>query len=326
MTEHNRYSTCVVVCTYSEGRWDSLSTVIEALQTQTLTPTEIIIIVDHNPKLYERVRQQWPHLRVIENTYWRGAGGARNSSFAAASADIVAYLDDDAVPAPAWLEALCACYERPEIVGVGGAIEPNWSGGTPQWFPEEFHWVVGCTYLGMPSQLAPVRNLIGANMSFRRDTLLHSGYFRKDLGRVDTLPVGCEETEYCIRIHQQQPNAVLLYQPAAKVRHYVPVSRSQLRYFCSRCYFEGRSKARVSRIVGAQDGLDTERSYLLTLARGVLRGLKDTVRGDVYGVMRSGAIFLGLAITTVGYVNGIVLDYVRRYQPAEATTVRQSNL
>jgi glycosyltransferase involved in cell wall biosynthesis len=320
MAEHNLLTTCIVVCTYSERRWDSLCSVIEALHNQTTEPTEIIIIVDHNPKLYERVRKQWSQLRVIENRYWRGAGGARNSSIPVIRADIVAYLDDDAVPAPEWLEVLCACYKNPETVGVGGAIVPNWSGKTPKWFPPEFHWVVGCTYLGMPTELTPVRNLIGANMSFRRDTLLHTGCFRKDLGRVDTLPVGCEETEYCIRIHQQQPNAVLLYQPAAVVRHFVPASRSRLRYFCSRCYFEGRSKARVSRIVGAQDGLNTERRYLTTLAKGILRGIGDTVRGDLSGLMRSGAIVLGLAITTIGYVNGIILDYAHRYQPVEAAT------
>lgn len=315
------FTTCVVVCTYSERRWESLSSVIEALQRQTKLPTEILIVVDHNPRLYDRVCRAWPALHIIENQYWRGAGGARNSSLAATSADIVAYLDDDAVPELDWLEALCQSYEDPNIAGVGGSIEPNWAQQEPRWFPEEFHWVVGCTYRGMPTELTPVRNLIGANMSFRRATLLRTGYFRKDLGRVDTLPVGCEETEYCIRIHQQEPAAVLLYQPAAKVRHFVPDSRSQLRYFVSRCYFEGRSKARVSRIVGPHDGLDTERSYLSTLARGVLRGLADTMRGDLSGVRRSGAIVLGLGVTMLGYINGIILDYLCGYQPAEAAAV-----
>jgi GT2 family glycosyltransferase len=316
-----QFTTCVVVCTYSERRWDRLCTVIEALQKQTLVPTEIVIIVDHNHKLYDRVCREWPQLHIVENNYWRGAGGARNSSMAATSADIVAFLDDDAVPEQDWLEALCRSYEHPNTAGVGGSIDPDWARHEPKWFPEEFHWVVGCTYRGMPTELTPVRNLIGANMSFRRDTLLRTGYFRKDLGRVDTLPVGCEETEYCIRLHQQQPEAVLLYQPGAKVRHHVPDARSHLKYFCSRCYFEGRSKARVSRIVGPQDGLDTERSYLKTLAQGVLRGLADTVRGDRMGITRSGAIVLGLGITTIGYVNGIILDYLRGYHPAEAAAV-----
>ena len=78
----------------------------------------------------------------------RGISGARNSGIAAARGAIIAFLDDDAIAAPDWLEQLLAGYSSPNVLGVGGAIEPQWQGGRPRWFPPEFDWVVGCTYLG----------------------------------------------------------------------------------------------------------------------------------------------------------------------------------
>ena len=61
--------------------------------------------------------------------------------------------------------------------------------------PREFNWVVGCTHRGMPSTTAPVRNLIGCNMSFRREVFSRIGGFRDQIGRVGARPSGCDETE-----------------------------------------------------------------------------------------------------------------------------------
>jgi hypothetical protein len=158
----------------------------------------------------------------------------------------------------------------------------------------------------MPTADAPVRNLIGANMSFRRAIFDMVGGFRDGMGRLGTLPMGCEETELCIRIHQQIPQAELLYRPAARVQHRVSSDRTKLRYFLSRCRAEGRSKAQVARFVGAQAGLSNERGYAMrTLPAGVVRGLGDGLRGDWNGILRAGAIVIGLAATTFGYAEGL---------------------
>jgi hypothetical protein len=143
-------------------------------------------------------------------------------------------------------------------------------------------------------------------MSFRRDVLLAIGGFSSELGRVGTLPVGCEETELCIRAKQQYPPGRLVYEPSARVHHRVPGIRARWSYFRDRCHAEGRSKAIVARLVGAGDGLSTERTYTMrTLPRGVFAGIGDTVRRrDPSGLTRAGAIIAGLGITTAGYVKG----------------------
>jgi cellulose synthase/poly-beta-1,6-N-acetylglucosamine synthase-like glycosyltransferase len=222
---------------------------------------------------------------------------------------VIAFMDEDATAAPDWLYWLSRYYDDARVAGVGGAIEPIWLANRPKWFPSEFDWVVGCTYRGMPETPAQVRNLIGCNMSLRREIFQRIGGFRSGIGRVGVSPVGCEETELCIRLNQYHQQSQLLYEPRSKVYHRVPARRSSWRYFLSRCYAEGLSKAIVARFVGADDGLSSERAYILrTLPRGILRGITDAIcHRDFSGPARSAAILIGLAVTMCGYyVYGLV--------------------
>jgi GT2 family glycosyltransferase len=296
----------VVIRSYTEARWESLAAALGSLAAQTLTPHEIVLVIDHNLPLEERARRELRGVTVVANSLERGSSGAWNSGIAAASGSIVAFIDDDALALPDWLERLAAPYDDPAVVGVGGAIAPHWQAGRPPWFPREFDWVVGCTYAGLPERPAPVRNLIGCNMSFRREVFAALGGFRAGIGHVGGKPFGGDETEFCIRLHQRWPRAVLLYEPGARVGHQVPASRSRWAYFRERCYLEGRSKARVAEFVGAGDGLASERAYTLrTLPAGVLGGMLGAASGrDPAGLRRAAAIVAGLTLASAGYLQG----------------------
>jgi hypothetical protein len=145
-------------------------------------------------------------------------------------------------------------------------------------------------------------NFIGANMSYRRSVLVQVGPFVTALGRMETLPLGCEETEFGIRARRAFPNARFLYVPDAAVRHHVPAARSTIRYFWRRCWSEGLSKAAVARIASAGDALESERRYVTrVLPRAVAAGLASTHRG---GLGRASAVVMGLGVTTAGYLYG----------------------
>lgn len=302
----NAPTVSVIVCAYTEERWLDLQECLNALYGQTKQPDEIIVVIDHNDALYHKASEQLIQPTVIKNWQKRGLSGARNSGIAIAKGEIIAFIDEDAMAEPDWLAQLCAHYDDQTVMAVGGKITPFWQSGKPDWFPEEFNWVVGCTYLGMPETVAPVRNLIGCNMSFRRDIFHAIGGFRDGIGRVGTRPVGCEETELCIRARQFWSAGHILYDPNAEVFHRVPEWRTTWAYFRSRCYSEGLSKALVTRLVGAQDGLANERSYTMrTLPLGVVRGLKEGItQGRPSSAKRSWAICLGLATTVAGYLIG----------------------
>lgn len=313
----------MIICTYTEDRWDDLIAAVESVQQQILAPREIIVVIDHNPGLMERVREQLPGVVVAENTEARGLSGSRNSGIVVVRSQIIAFLDDDAVATPDWLMLLSEKFADPQVLGIGGAVTPLWLDKFPVWLPEEFYWVVGCSYRGMPQTVQTIRNPIGANMAFRREVFGTVGGFRSGIGRVGTRPAGCEETELCIRARQHWPQRVFLYQPQASVFHRVPGNRLSWHYFYSRCYAEGLSKAVVTQYVGAKDSLASERSYTLrTLPHGVVRNLIAAFfHQDLTGFARAGTIAIGLTVTTIGYLVGEVFSVIARSESTISTEV-----
>lgn len=292
----------VVICAYTTERLPSMREAIAALEAGTVAPAEIVIVIDHSDELLAEARQAWPAHKVIENDGPNGLSGARNAGVAAAAAEVVAFLDDDAIPDRDWLERLGAVYTDASVLGVGGAVRPRWVAGEPRWFPPEFLWIVGCTHSGMPTERTAVRNVIGANMSFRRAELIGVDGFRTEFGRVGKDAAGAEETDVCIRIGERRPDGQIIFEPAAEVEHIVPAARTETAYFFRRCRGEGRSKAILARMVGSDEGLSDERTYATrTLPLGVLRGVGRALRGDLGGLERAAMIVGGLATTTYGY-------------------------
>lgn len=309
----------VIVCAYTHERWPDLIAAIDSLHAQTLKPEQIILVIDHNEALFSQAQARFAAQGVVvmENSEPRGLSGARNTGLKLNQSPIIAFMDEDAVAEPDWLARLVAAYDDPQVMGVGGAIVPHWADGRPGWFPPPFDWVVGCTYEGMPTGRAAVRNLIGCNMSFRRELAEQNGGFRHGIGRIGTRPVGCEETEYCIRAHQRWPEGRFIYEPEARVRHTVPAKRATWAYFQSRCYAEGLSKAAIGQFVGAKSSLSSETSYVArTLPLAVLRNLGAALRFDLNGLAQAAAIVAGLGLTGAGYLTTRVRLALQRRMPA----------
>lgn len=303
----------LVICTYTEARWNSLVAAVESLRCQTLSPLEIIVVVDHNTHLLKCVQELLPGVIATANSNARGLSGARNQGITLARGTLVAFLDDDAVAESNWLLHLCQHCTEPTVMGVGGYAEPLWADRKPGWFPQEFYWVVGCSYKGLPDTLSEVRNLYGGCTCFKKQVLEDIGGFREDIGRIGTYPAGGEETELCIRVHQRWPDKTLLYNPQARILHYVPPSRASWHYFCTRCYAEGKSKAIITTYVGISMSLSEEKSYIYhTLLRSILYEIGNVfISFDCRGLFRAGAIVVGLCVTTTGYCAGIVSRYKR---------------
>lgn len=307
----------VIICVYTEDRWHDLLAAVDSALKQSLPPLEVLVVVDHNPRLLTRLRARMAgaeSVQVLANSHTRGLSGGRNTGIAAARGRIVAFLDDDAVAERDWLRWFADGFAEPEVMGVGGLTLPVWdSGRRPGWYPQEFDWVHGATYRGMPTGRARVRNVLGGNASFRRSVFESVGGFSAGIGRGadaggdgrPVRPLGGEETELCIRIHQELPGSVFLFDDRSVIHHRVPIERERFGYFRTRCWAEGLSKAQVAGRVGTGDGLSSERYYVSrTLPAGIWRGLAETLRGDVAGLARAAAITSGGLITAVGYVLG----------------------
>lgn len=294
----------VVVCAYTEARWAALSEAVEAALAQS--PDELVVVIDHNDHLLERARRQFPTAVVTPNAGRRGLSGARNTGIEVSAGEVVVFLDDDACPRPGWLTRIIDAFADPSVIGAGGVAIPRWEQTEPAWIPSEFYWVVGCSYRGLPDRLVPIRNPIGANMAFRRSVFDQIGGFSDGIGRVGRTPLGCEETELAIRATERVGGRIVQV-PDAVVDHLVPVDRTRWSYFCRRCWAEGISKAIVTRSVGHDMALESERGYVArTLPSGIARGLRDLTRGDMGGLARAAAIVAGLLITAAGYGWGVL--------------------
>ena len=309
-----RTARSVVICCYTEDRWDLLRLSVRSAAAQLAARDELVVVVDHNPQLLQRATEAFSaEATIVPNGQRRGLSGARNTGVATATGEIVTFLDDDAAAEPGWLDRLSAPFAAADVVGAGGAALPTWIDGSgPGWLPAEFHWVVGCSYKGLPTTEAPIRNPIGANMAFRRKAILAAGGFSAELGRIDANPVGGEETDLAIRVRAGQGGRIL-YVPDAVVHHTVSAERATWGYFVRRCFAEGRSKAILALRVGTMSATDSERAYLGTLWRGCAARLGDSLRRrSVAPLGQAAAIVAGLALTALGFALGMLQHGARR--------------
>ncbi len=318
-------TTSVVVCAYTLKRWDDLVAALTSAASQDPAPDELWLVVDHNEELLVRARGELvpkvPDLRVVPNTRKQGLSGGRNTALELVEGEVVIFLDDDAQAEPGWLRALSEPYQDPSVIAVGGVAKPRWPAGRgrPVTLPAgadaddscesrgELDWVVGCTYAGQPLQTAEVRNLMGCNMSFRRSVFADLDGFAESLGRVGTIPLGCEETELCIRGTAQNPGSRILFVPEARIRHHVSEERLTWSYLLRRCFAEGVSKAAVATMTQPGAALSTERAYTTrVLPAGLLREIRRGSRGDRRAWSGAAAIVAGLVWTVAGYARGRV--------------------
>ena len=296
-------SVSVVVPCFTEQRWDEIVRAVRSVLDQT-HPVEVVVVVDHNDLLLERLRRALGgQARVVANRYAQGASGGRNTGAQLATGDLVVFMDDDEVAEPDWVQQLVrASAAAPQAVGLGGAVEARWPGGTPRWFPAEFSWTVGGTE--PRTEDTDVRNVWGGNMAVRREAFLAVGGFAAGFGKVGHASQP-EDTELCLRMNALAgPGARWRFVPDAVISHEVPPERRTLRFFLRRSWAEGSGKRVMADLSDSGNELLAEEQAFVrsVLTRGVARNLRAVLRGDVWGLARAATILLGIGSAGLGYL------------------------
>jgi hypothetical protein len=305
-------------------RWDALVEAVHSCGLQTEQPFEVIVVIDYNDELLQRSTKEFSAAIVVPNRSTKGLSGARNTGVVTTTGDIVAFLDDDAYAEPNWLEELTKPLHDPNVVGAGGWIVPHWETKPAPWFPETFYWILGCSYSGLPPNGAQIRNPIGANMVMARRVFTSVGGFTSGIGRIGLIPLGCEETELCIRYSEKFANERFVLVRDAVVHHRVPGSRLTWHYFWTRCWAEGLSKAAVASLVGSGSGLAAERQHVMrALPAEFLSALRAIPRAPRVAATKIALIAAGTLFATAGLVRGTVA--VRR-TPIHAGTADLDSL
>ncbi len=314
----------VIIAAFATERWNETREAVASVRAQTVPALETILVIDHNPALLDRAEREFEDVIVLPNTGSKGASGGRNSGVAASRGEVVAFLDDDAVASPTWLEGLLRHFANPEVVGVGGKLIPLWPDSRPRWFPGEFDWAVGASYLGMPEEATPVRNVWSGNMAIRRRVFDAIAGFREDFGKVGARSRP-EDTDLCLRAAVVQQRGTWIYEPTAVAGHRVPRRRATVSFFLQRCLNEGAGKAALAALNDSRESTSAERHYTRhVLPGGMTRGLRETMRGDVFGGLRSLAIAAGFSLTAVGFLTGWTAGIFHRAHPPQARAASPS--
>ena len=220
-----------------------------------------------------------------------------------ASGEVLAFLDDDAAAAADWLKQLITPYDNPRVAAVGGAPLPAFEQERPRWFPHEFDWVFGCAYAGLPLARAQLAHLIGANMSVRRSALQEINGFHSD---------NHDDMDMCLRLAFARYNVI--YEPLAIVRHFVPAARTTWNYFWRRCYFVNLGKVEAFANMQGAANLGAEFGFVTQIAtKSIPAEARKVVRGDLYGLVRVGAMMTGIVLAGLGHLSGKLRTRLSRW-------------
>jgi GT2 family glycosyltransferase len=284
---------------------------VNSLLEQTHREMEIIIVVDGNKELYERIVKVYgarDNIKIVATEESLGAFGAGNVGVKTARGDVIAFTDDDAIAERRWVESLVDTYEKLDAISVGGKILPIWASGKPDYFPEELYWLVGVTHEEFADEkVVEVRNTFGPNMSFRREVFKEIGLFNEKLGfaKRGTSYMQGAEPEFALRMKQKLGQGVM-YNPEAIVYHKIPPSKVKVKMLLRRAFYQGYSKALLRKLNPSADSIVTERSYLKTL---LLKYIPQRMK-RVYCLLELKKLFLLVAvIISVGL--GFVYGYAK---------------
>ena len=287
-------SISVIVSTYTKNRLNDVLRCLNSLNAQTLKPDEVLLVLDPDDNLVNfyrnKVNDEFEFDFKVIRSNKPGLSEARNVGIDSSEGELIAFIDDDAWADRRWLDNLTKPFKDKKVWGVGGKIVPKFDEDRPKWLAEELDWIVGCTYRGMPRK---IRNPIGANMCFRRVAFETVGKFRSEVGRMGSKLVSGEEAEFSMRLKKMKPEVKYFYAEDAVVYHRVPKSRCKITYALKRAYYEGYSKAILSR----EYDLGVESRYLRFLLNSLVKKTLNLRFAEVVGIlMVIGAVALGNAV------------------------------
>jgi glucosyl-dolichyl phosphate glucuronosyltransferase len=229
-----------VIATYNRAQL--LNGALEALSAQVVSDEvqwEIVVVDNNSRDETAKVVEAFARRTAVPVRYVfeprQGLSHARNRGISEARGAIIAFTDDDVLPARDWIQQTAVAMDRWDAHGVGGRILPRWETDPPPWLAT--HWRClgrlaimsfeqGCL-LKFPMEGRP--QVWGANMAFRRELFEKVGGFDHALGIVGTKLFRGEEVALINRA--LEGGLRIAYDPATIVFHRIGGHRLRKQYF-----------------------------------------------------------------------------------------------
>lgn len=242
-----RITATIAICTCN--RVDCLQGAVRSALAQ-MPPFEYeVLVVDNNSsdgtkELMTNLQREFPELRYCFEGK-PGISHARNTALREARGRIVAFIDDDGIAQPGWLENLEAQFDGSSVSVVGGRIELQYPCDRPEWLTESMEYLLSKFDAG--TAICDVSEVIGCNFAVDRERTIEMNGFSPICGYTGETLLPGEETEICKRVKQAE--GAIIYAPDAVVVHRVHKSRLRQDWFARR--IAGGAKAAVR--IGACD-------------------------------------------------------------------------
>ena len=300
-----------VVCT--RNRCGLLQHAIDSLVTQSLAREKYeILVVDNGStdQTGELVRDRARQLGNLHYTFEAKSGlsNARNAGLERAQTPLVAFMDDDAMASPRWLEAICEVFKHrhPQPGVVCGPVQPEWGAPRPQWLTDNWlpfysviNWSMEARCLGADEWV------VGANFAVPRYLAMKCGGFDTSLGRQGTVLLSDEEFAFTEQL--RHAGYEIFYDPAVSVNHYIHPERLSRRWFFRRVFWGAVSHSTLER--EAMPDRKCRYRCAAKAALGVLRNatsLHQFIEGEAERVFRYQQI-----AEKLGQMRGLLFGSVR---------------
>jgi len=266
----------IIVTSYTTERLKDIFELLDSILNQTYSDIETVFVVEGSKELYDKLRAYFENtgefdskVILIFSDTKLGLSDARNLGSKKAGGDILAFVDDDVNLFPGWAEAVVKTFEDDTIIGVTGPAFPLWKGGSLEWFPEEFHWLIGGTTWYNAKDLVDVRNGWGMNMSFRREAFLAVNGFRSSFGlhnvdRSHWRDQPSEDVDFSFRVRSRTGKRIV-FNPSARVNHKISASKLTLKFVMQRAFSVGYQRRMIKGLYS-----ESQKGDVLTMERSLL--------------------------------------------------------
>lgn len=251
IVNHDMVIVSVAICTYNRANVLAETLASFADRHGRCRAQFELVVVDNNSTdataavvaAFARAHPRMPLICVHERR--QGLSHARNRAAAEASGEIIVYCDDDVFFDSNVVDVYADAFGAdPSLVAAAGRIDPHFEVSRPAWLADNMLGPYSITNYGDVQRPLGRRELpVGANMAIRRQSVLACGGFSPRLGRDGKSLLSGEENLLFAQLRRE--GGVLVYLPAARVRHRIPAQRLTQQWLVERWFWAGISDAVV---------------------------------------------------------------------------------
>jgi glycosyltransferase involved in cell wall biosynthesis len=263
----------------TRGRAAYLEVTLDSLRRQrTRTSHELLVVDDGAADATAEVAERFG-VRVIRHGQRRSLNAARNTGLREAAAPLVAFVDDDVLVPPGWLDALVNGAERhPEAEAFGGPIRARFEGHAPRGCGREDPPI---TTLELGPEDVDAEMVWGANFAVRRSAVERIGEFDESLDRAHG-----DEEDWLLRL--RAAGGRIVYLAGAGLEHRRSAEDSGLGALARAAYRRGRGARSSDLRRGRAPGLGRELRVLAGCGWHTLR--RACPQGVIMGAHSAGRV------------------------------------